>query len=61
MARTVPNHRLTRFDAKLDAIELYPDDVRFKRYQIRDAAHLGVGLGIRPCRQLCVTDIAVAA
>src|SRR6516165_4301678 len=55
------NHRLTRLETELGAIELYRDHVRLERHQVGDATDLGIGLTIRPCRQTCVTDVAVAA
>jgi hypothetical protein len=57
----VRNHRLARLKTKLDAVELYRDDVRFERHQIGDAADLSIGVTIRPCRQTCITDVVVAA
>src|SRR5262249_47686108 len=55
------NHRLTRLKTKLPAIELYRDNVGLERHQAGNAADLGIGVTIRPCRQMCVTDIVVAA
>src|SRR5262249_35745846 len=55
------NYPLTRLKTKLPAIELYRDDVGLERHQAGDAADLGIGVTIRPCRQMCVTDIVVAA
>ena len=55
------NHRLTRLKMELRAIEMYRDDVRLERHQVGDAADLGIGVRIRPCRQTCVTDVVVAA
>ena len=57
----VRNHRLTRFKMELDAIEMHRDDIRFERHQVGDAADLGIGLRIRPCRQTCVTNGVIAA
>jgi hypothetical protein len=42
----VCDHRLTRLKMKRDAVKIYRDDVRFERYQIRDAADLSIGLTI---------------
>lgn len=57
----VRNHRLTRLQTELGAIELYRDHVRLERHEAGDAADFGIGVTIRPCRQTCVTDVVVAA
>ena len=56
---TVRNHRLTRFKTEFDAVEIYRDDIRFERHQFGDAAHLGIGVGIRPRSVPRVTDRVV--
>jgi hypothetical protein len=57
----VRKHRLPRFKTQLVAIKLYGYDVRLEPHQVGDAAHLWIGLAIRPCRLACVTDVVVAA
>src|SRR5260370_6290726 len=59
--RAVRNHRLTRLQSELGAIELYRDYVGLERHQVGDAPDPGVSLTVRPCRQTCVTDVVVAA
>jgi hypothetical protein len=39
----VRNHRLTRLEAELGAIELYGDHVRLERHQAGDTADFGIG------------------
>src|SRR5262245_66697167 len=39
----VRNHRLTWLKTELGTIELYRDHVRLERYQVSDAADLGIG------------------
>jgi len=57
----VRNHRLPRLKMELRAIEMYRDDVRFKRHQVGDAADFGIGIRIRPRGQTCVIDGVIAA
>jgi hypothetical protein len=57
----VRNHRLARLKMELRAIEMDRYDVRFERHQVGDAANLGIGVRIRPCRQTCVIDGVIAA
>src|SRR4051812_161926 len=58
---SVRNHRLTRLQMKLGDTQMYRNDVRLERHQVRNAADLGIGGGIKPCRLTCVTDVVVAA
>ena len=57
----VRNHRLTRLQTKLGAIEMDSDNIRFERHQVGDATNLGIGVGIRPCCLTRVTDRVIAA
>jgi hypothetical protein len=40
------NNRLTRLKMEQGAIEMYRDDVRFERHQVRDAVDLRIGVWI---------------
>src|ERR1051326_7943735 len=46
---------------ELRAIQMYSNKVRLERYQIGNAADLGIGIRIRPCRQTCVPNVVIPA
>jgi hypothetical protein len=55
------DYSLTRLKTELLAIKLHRDYIRFGRHQAGDPANFGIGLTIRPGRQVCATDVVVAA
>src|SRR5262245_25355726 len=57
----VRNDCLTRCKSQLSAIELYRNRVRLERNHVGDAADFGIRFAIRPCCQMCLTDVVVAA
>jgi hypothetical protein len=59
--RTMRDHRLTRREMELDAIEMHRHNVRFERDQIADAAYLSIGFPIRPCRETRLADVVITA
>lgn|SRR6185437_14522100 len=56
----VRNNRLTRLKTQLDAIDLHGNDVWLEGYQARHAADFRKCLAIRPCRQVCFTNVEIA-
>src|SRR5215471_18879306 len=57
----VRNHALPWLEMDLRPIDLHGDDIGLERYEVRDAAHLGIRVSIRPGCVTCVTDVVVAA
>src|SRR4029453_8364439 len=55
----VRNHALPWLEMDLHPIDLHGDDIGLERYEVRDAAHLGIGVSIRPGCVRCDTDCVI--